>query len=79
MSSKCLIGLLQSSPPLPQRADARSNEMFDFMPLMVELLLTSRKPTTVCSRVRLAGAALDDEPARAIQDPGLGAHPCGAL
>lgn len=38
------IGLLPSSPTLRQRLDSRSNEMFEFMPPMIETLLASQKP-----------------------------------
>ena len=38
------VGLLPSSPTLRQRLDARSSDLFDFMPPMVEALLSSHKP-----------------------------------
>ena len=38
------IGLLPSSPTLRQRMDAKATEMFDFVPPMIETLLTQRQP-----------------------------------
>jgi len=38
------IGLLPSSPTLRQRMDARSSELFDFVPPMIETLLASQRP-----------------------------------
>ena len=38
------IGLLPSSPTLRQRMDARSTELFDFVPPMIETLLSGQRP-----------------------------------
>jgi Transposase DDE domain group 1 len=38
------IGLLPSSPTLRQRMDARAAAMFDFVPPMIETLLSSQRP-----------------------------------
>ena len=38
------IGLLPSSPTLRQRMDARSVELFDFVPPMIETLLAGQRP-----------------------------------
>ena len=38
------IKLLPSSPTLRQRMDARSSELFDFMPALIETLLSSARP-----------------------------------
>lgn len=38
------IGLLPSSPTLRQRMDVRAPEMFDFVPPMIETLLSGQRP-----------------------------------
>ena len=38
------IKLLPSSPTLRQRMDARADQLFDFMPTLIETLLTKAKP-----------------------------------
>ena len=38
------IGLLPSSPTMRQRMDARASELFDFVPPMIETLLSGQRP-----------------------------------